>query len=138
MAGVFVDTAYLIALARPGDQWKRAAEQARTELGEVPLVTTDEVLAEFLTALAGGGRQLRARAAKTVRSLLEGRIRVIPQSRESLSRGLERYEHRLDKGYSLQDCISMNVMESEGISEILTADRDFEREGFTVLMKSDT
>ena len=51
--------------------------------------------------------------------------------------GLERYEHRLDKAYSLQDCVAMNVMEAEGIREILTSDHNFEQERFTILMKSD-
>ena len=30
---------------------------------------------------------------------------------------------------------SMNVMEAEGITEILTSDHNFEQEGFTILMK---
>ena len=41
----------------------------------------------------------------------------------------------MDKGYSLQDCVSMNVMESEGINHVLTNDRHFEQEGFVVLMR---
>ena len=139
MAGVFVDTAYLIAMARPDDQWRQAAVTAREGLGEVSLVTTDEVLTEFLAALAGGGALLRSRAANAVRRILDSQTtRVIPQSRESFVSGLERYENRLDKGYSVQDCISMNVMETEGITQILTSDHHFEQEGFTVLMKSDT
>ena len=57
------------------------------------------------------------------------------QSHESFFDGLARYERRLDKDYSLQDCTSMNVMEAEGITEILTSDHNFEQEGFTILMK---
>ena len=139
MAGVFVDAVYLIAMAKPGDQWKQAAVAAREGLDEASLVTTDEVLAEFLAALAGSGPRLRVQAAIAVRRILDSQTtRVIPQSRESFISGLERYENRLDKGYSLQDCISMNVMESEGITQILTSDHHFEQEGFTVLMKSNT
>ena len=51
--------------------------------------------------------------------------------------GLERYEQRRDKSYSLQDCVAMNVMESEDIREILTSDHNFEQERFTILMKPD-
>ena len=29
----------------------------------------------------------------------------------------------------------MNVMETEGITEVLTSDHNFEQEGFTILMK---
>ena len=36
-------------------------------------------------------------------------IRVIPQSRESFLAGLHLYRSRPDKGYSLVDCISMQL-----------------------------
>lgn len=138
MTEIFVDTAYLIALARRHDQWHDTALAARNRLGEVPLVTTDEVLTEFLTAMSNAGSGLREDAAGTVREILEaGAIRIVAQTRQSFLEGLDRYEKRLDKDYSLQDCISMNVMEAEGITEILTSDHNFEQEGFTILMKQD-
>ncbi len=138
MTEIFVDTAYLIALARRHDQWHDTALAARNRLGEVPLVTTDEVLTEFLTAMSNAGPGLRGDAAGTVREILEaGAIRIVAQTRQSFLEGLDRYEKRLDKDYSLQDCISMNVMEAEGITEILTSDHNFEQEGFTILMKQD-
>jgi uncharacterized protein len=42
---------------------------------------------------------------------------------------------RLDKGYSLKDCISMHTMRQRGISEVLTNDRHFEQEGFRALFR---
>jgi predicted nucleic acid-binding protein len=39
-------------------------------------------------------------------------------------------EARPDKGYSLVDCISMQTMRTEGLTEALTNDRHFEQEGF--------
>ena len=136
MTTVFVDTAYWIAIVRRDDQWNEAARAARAQLGSSQLVTTDEVLTEFLTSLSGAGPHMRAEAARAVRDILAAPdIRVVPQSRASFDSGLDRYERRLDKGYSLQDCVSMNVMEAEGITEILTSDHNFEQEGFTILMK---
>ena len=136
MTPVFVDTVYWITTALPNDQWRAAAREARRRLGPVALVTTDEVLAEFLAALSRGGPRVRSAAARTVRAILSGpTVRVIPQSRSSFTRALDRYEARGDKEYSLQDCVSMNVMEAESITRILTNDHHFEQEGFTVLMK---
>lgn len=136
MRSVFADTVYWIATALPNDQWRAAARAARRRLGRVELVTTDEVLTEFLAALSRGGPRVRSAAAQAVRAMLSGsNVRLIPQSRESFSRALGRYEARGDKEYSLQDCASMNVMEAESITQILTNDRHFEQEGFTVLMK---
>jgi predicted nucleic acid-binding protein len=49
MKQVFVDTVYWIAVVRPSDSWKGAAARAREALSEgIQLVTSDEVLAEFL------------------------------------------------------------------------------------------
>jgi len=62
-------------------------------------------------------------------------IRVIPQSRESFLAGLQLYRSRPDKGYSLVDCISMQAMRKEGLTEVLTNDRHFEQEGFRALFR---
>ena len=138
MTVVFVDAAYWIAVFRGDDQWSVAARHAMERLGDPDLVTTEEVLTEFLTALSRHGGGLRARAVQAVRMIRsDANVKVLNQSHDSFLDGLARYEGRLDKGYSLQDCISMNVMESEGITQVLTSDHNFEQEGFTVLMKPD-
>jgi predicted nucleic acid-binding protein len=94
------------------------------------------VLTEFLTALGGSGQKLREQAAKMVHAIVaNANVKVIPQSRDSFLRGLDLYETRADKSYSLTDCISMNAMRAEALTEVLTNDHHFEQEGFTVLMK---
>ena len=40
-----------------------------------------------------------------------------------------------DKGYSLTDCISMNVMRRDGLIEVLTNDEHFTQEGFSCLLR---
>jgi len=135
MKRVFADSNYWIALIRPGDQWADAAKEAWSLLGDALIVTTDGVLIEFLTALSRG-EHMRKQAAKMVRAILENpNVKVIPQTRDSFLKGLTFYENRSDKEYSLTDCISMNVMKAELLEEVLTNDRHFEQEGFTVLIK---
>ena len=46
------------------------------------------------------------------------------------------YNARPDKGYSLADCISMQIMRREGLTDVLTNDRHFEQEGFRALFRS--
>ncbi len=53
----------------------------------------------------------------------------------SFLEALELYESRLDKGYSLTDCISMNVCHKLGITQVLTHDHHFEQEGFSILLQ---
>jgi len=135
MKSVFADSHYWIAIVKPGDQWTDAAKAAKSSLGDVFLVTTDEVLTEFLAALSKG-EHMRRQAAKMVRAIQANpNIRVVPQTRDSFLKGLTLYEDRSDKEYSLTDCISMNVMRSESIVQVLTHDHHFEQENFSVLMK---
>jgi hypothetical protein len=50
-------------------------------------------------------------------------------------RGIQLYNSRLDKDWSLTDCISFVVMRERGITEALTGDHHFEQAGFTTLFK---
>lgn len=113
MKTVFADSQYWIVIVRPGDQYSEAAKTARALLGNVFIVTTDEVLTEFLTALSSGSH-MRKQAAKMVRTILDNpNVKVIPQTRDSFFKGLAFYENRSDKNYSLIDFISMNAMRIE-------------------------
>ncbi|MEK7403629.1 MAG: type II toxin-antitoxin system VapC family toxin [Acidobacteriota bacterium] len=135
MTTVFADTVYWIATVRPEDPWAASANRARQLVGAIRLVTTDEVLIEFLTALSGGGQRAREQAVRMVRALMaHPGVEVIAQSRESFLRGLALYEARRDKDYSMTDCISMDRMRERSISAVLTNDRHFSQEGFAVLM----
>jgi len=136
MRTVFADTLYWYGLANPRDQWHAAVLQVRAQLGSIRIVTTEEVLTEFLTAMSGGGDHLRRAAAALVQTILaDSSAQVLPQSHFSFLRGLELYERRVDKAYSMVDCISMNAMRDEGITEILTNDHHFAQEGFVVLLR---
>ncbi len=50
MRRVFADSLYWIALSHQGDQWHAAALKASHALQRAEIVTTQEMLAEFLTA----------------------------------------------------------------------------------------
>ena len=80
---------------------------------------------------------MRQYLAEFVRDLLANstHVDVVEQSRESFLAGLSLYEKRPDKGYSHVDCISMQLMKAEGLTDALTSDRHFFQEGFTILLK---
>ncbi len=78
---------------------------------------------------------LRQRAAMLVRNLHNKQtVTVRPQSRQTFLIGQTLYDARADKAYSLTDCISMEALRQEGITEILTHDNHFTQEGFTILL----
>jgi uncharacterized protein len=135
MRRIFADTLYWVAITHRKDQWHQAAVAISRALSGCHLVTTDDVLDEVLAAFCEAGPRLRARAVAMVRNLhSQPTITVHTQSRQTFLYGLALYEARPDKGYSLTDCISMETMRAEGITEILTHDNHFTQEGFTVLL----
>jgi uncharacterized protein len=135
MRRIFADTLYWVALTHRKDQWHQAAVTISRRLAGCHLVTTDDVLTELLAAFCEAGPALRHRAATLVRNLHQKpTVTVYPQSRQTFLSGLSLYETRPDKGYSLTDCISMDTMRQEGITEILTHDNHFTQEGFTILL----
>lgn len=137
MTALFADTFYWIALADSADRTHKRALELTAERAASRLVTTDEVLAEYLTFFSGAPDPMRREVAASVRGLLASPVvHVIPQSRASFLAGLDLYAQRPDKGYSLTDCISMQTMRREGLTEALTNDRHFEQEGFRALFRA--
>jgi predicted nucleic acid-binding protein len=136
MKQVFADTFYWVALAHPKDHWHERATTLSKSLGQVQIVTTDEVLVEFLTQLGGHDASLRSKAVALTRSVCaDPYIAVIPQTHTTFEAGLALYEARPDKTYSLTDCISMQTMKAAGITEVLTHDEHFVQEGFRALFR---
>ena len=134
MRTVFADTFYWVAITSGADEAHGSAKDFESALRDARVVTTQEVLAEFLTFYASQGTSLRTRAVSTVDWILDSpAVHAVPQSSESFHEGLALYRSRPDKGYSLTDCISMATMRRERIEEALTNDRHFVQEGFRAL-----
>jgi predicted nucleic acid-binding protein len=88
------------------------------------------LLSEYLIFFSAAPEYLRREVAANVEAILsDPGVRVIPQSHDSFMAGFDLYRARPDKGYSMVDCISMQTMRREGLTEALTNDRRFEQEG---------
>jgi len=136
MTALFADTFYWIALVDLTDSAHQGALTISSERADSPIVTTDEVLAEYLTFFAMAPEQMRRKAVTNAQRILDDPgVQVVPQSRESFLSGMALYGARPDKGYSLTDCISMQTMRKKGLTEVLTNDRHFEQEGFRALFR---
>jgi uncharacterized protein len=132
MTRYFVDAFYWIALLSRRDQWHGRVLAFDATLGDATLYTTDEVLTEFLAFFSASDLRTRA-AAFAQRILWDVRTTVIPQTRTGFLDALALYQARPDKAYSLTDCISMQAMRREGLTDVLTNDRHFTQEGFHIL-----
>jgi predicted nucleic acid-binding protein len=137
VTAVFADTFYWAALTSTEDKDHQRAMNFSRSLKADRIVTTDEVLTEYLAFFSAAKPSVRLQAADNVGVLIRSSsVVVIPQSRESFLAGLELYRTRPDKGYSLTDCISMQTMRREAITQVLTNDRHFEQEGFQALFRA--
>ncbi len=138
---IYVDSGFLIALfdsSEPShDQASRLFDQFNADQ-RIRLVTTRDVLNEFLAHFSRGAGITRIHAASVVLRIFgSAKYRVASLDRDEYLQALELYRNRPDKRYSMVDCIGMTVMRRQGIQEVVATDRDFEQEGFTNLMISD-
>ena len=136
MSQFFADTVYWGALFNQRDQWHHQALTFSHTLTRADQIwTSDAVLTEVLTMFSGAGEYLRRGAARRVRALLSSpNVVLIPATHELFLEGFSLYEARPDKGYSLTDCMSMQIMRREGLTEVLTNDHHFTQEGFQILL----
>lgn len=132
MMRVFADSFYFIALLNERDAGHpRAVELSRER--RALLLTTRWVLAEVADALCESA--WRERVGAFIEFVLSTPGFVVREGSDELFvRGLELYRSRMDKEWSLTDCISFAVMKDEGIMDALTGDHHFLQAGFTVLL----
>jgi predicted nucleic acid-binding protein len=62
-------------------------------------------------------------------------LTIIPQTSAQFESALQRYQRAADKGWSLTDCASFQVMEAEQIQAALTHDQHFAQAGFEPLLR---
>ena len=132
MQTYFADTWFFIALHDRFDSHYSRANAIRMRLGRSAILTHEAVFTEMLAHFAEDGPRSRVRVASIVRDLLRS-IDVVTPDRTLFLRSLARYEQRLDKQYSLVDCMSMIIMEDRGIHHVLTNDHHFTQAGFTIV-----
>ena len=137
MSLVFADTFYWIAVTNLRNPAYEKANVLARSITQGGICATEEVLTEYLNYFAAWGPGLRSKAAINIEIMRESRtVRIMSQSADSFLTGFALYRARLDKGYSLTDCISMETMRSQGIVDALTNDAHFEQEGFRALFRS--
>ena len=133
MTAVFADTFYFLALLDSREPFHEPAAMVSRD-PQFRLVTTEWVLAEFGNAYCHPTD--RADFVALYRALVNHpRVKIIPADTRLFQRGVDLFEQRPDKDWSLVDCLSFVVMRDEGITVALTGDKHFEQAGFAALLK---
>jgi predicted nucleic acid-binding protein len=133
MNRLFADTFYFFAILNAQDRAHQKALEFATG-HEEPIVTTAWVLTEFADGLAATAH--RAAFSRLVARLeADPENEIVAPTEELMARGIELYNARPDKQWSLTDCISFLVMQDRQITQALTGDHHFEQAGFEALLK---
>lgn len=129
----FGDTSFFIALLSADDTSHDLALLRARELAGRRLITSTWVLVELANACSPPLRRkgfhdtmefLRSHAGATI---IEPRL-------IDYEKGVKLYMERMDKSWSLTDCISFVLMAEGGLNEALTADHHFEQAGYSALL----
>jgi uncharacterized protein len=135
MKQVFIDTYHFVASFNANDELHAWVVEVEQDLGAAKLVTSEMVLAEVLNYFSAFRYEIKQGVVESVLDLLlDDENEIILHTHDAFLRGAELYAARLDKGYSLTDCISMNLMRERGITDVLTHDHHFTQEGFNILL----
>ena len=97
------------------------------------IVTTEAVCWEWLNSMsAAATRKVAADGFEQIRR--DSLIEVVRQSEDLSEAAIRLFSGRLDKDWSLTDCLSFVVMERRDIRDALTADHHFEQAGFRAVL----
>src|SRR5262245_42871109 len=130
---ILVDTGFLIALSQPSDSLHSRARAWASRIDE-PLLLTQHVLVEVINHLSRIADRSRANLIASV-VLTDPGYEVFHVPEEGFEEGWKLHRQRLDKEWSLTDCISFHVMRERNITRALAYDIHFEQAGFEALLR---
>ena len=127
---VFADTNFYVAMLNSRDQY-HARAMAYTSNTTDRIVTSDFVLLEvanFHTKPAD--RPVFVSFLTLLRH--HPRTTIVSANTNWMQRGIDLFAKRLDKEWSLTDCITFEMMSDLGLTHGLTADHHIIQAGFTI------
>jgi predicted nucleic acid-binding protein len=132
MKAVFADTSFFAALLNSDDVHHEQA-RAWSEAYAGRVIVTEYILIELGAFFAR--RKHRPLFLALLDDLaLDPQTLIVACSRALYRRGLALFADRLDKDWSLTDCISFAVMKKRKLTNALTADHHFEQAGFRAIL----
>ena len=139
MSSIFVDTGFWVGFINPNDALHHVANRLAPRLSKRNWITSDLVVTEFLNQFASAGEYWRTRVADYARRAIvdNSRIEVVESTPELLTRAIDLYSNRPDKGWGLTDCVSFLIMEDHAVTDALAYDRHFEQAGFVAIMRAE-
>jgi predicted nucleic acid-binding protein len=138
MAALFADTSSWGNVADPTQPFHALAAsvyRAARQHG-ITVVTTNYVITELIALLTSPLRISRPKAVAFIDALRSSPfVEVVHVDAIVENEAWQLLKNRLDKEWSLVDCVSFTEMQKRGITDALTSDHNFEQAGFVCLLK---
>jgi len=132
---LFLDTGYVIARFNRRDQYHASARKLAGAITVArELWTTDAVLLEVSSAFSHPDHRS---IAITIWDEFHGgdrRCRTCEAAGSQLEQAVALFRERVDKAWSLTDCLSFVVMKEQHLVDALTTDQHFTQAGFRALL----
>lgn len=136
MKVVFADTGYWIALLNPQDELHNKARKISELLNPVHIITSEAVLIKVFSYFSQQGEMFEEVASNLIDSVHQHpNTTVVSQTSVQFRAGMLFHMKRPNQAWSLTDCVSFKIMESQGISEALTYNEHFEQAGYIALLR---
>jgi uncharacterized protein len=132
---ILIDTSYLVALGDPRDALHRRANRWAASVRE-RLLVTEYVIIEVVNHFSRVPMRSRGHRLLELARTDPG-FEYLPAEHQLFAAGLNLHQRTPDKGWSLTDCISMELMHDRGITQALTHDHHFEQAGFEAILRRD-
>ncbi len=132
---VYVDTAALIALVHKRDSFHEKSVTVYKKLHNrnTRFVTTRAVLLEIGNTFSRSSQ--RPLAISIFRLVNDSPFwEVLPVDGKWFTAGMELFQRRNDKDWSLTDGIGIVVAEAYSVKKVFTSDRHFKQAGFKILL----
>ncbi|NEO57085.1 MAG: type II toxin-antitoxin system VapC family toxin [Okeania sp. SIO3B5] len=137
MRKVFADTGYWVALLNPRDELHQKVQEVSEAITPVHIFTSEMVLTEVLNDFSKRGNFFRQAVIELIENIYKHpNVTVVKQTSSQFQEGLFLYKQRVDKQWSLTDCVSFQIMEYYNILEALAYDKHFEQAGFIALLRN--
>lgn len=123
---------------QPRDQYHAGAVQLDDVVNSCREIwTTDAVLLKIAAGFSAPVERETAIAFWDQFRSGDSRYRLVDSGSLNLDRAMSLFRTRMDKSWSLTDCLSFVVMAAEGLTDALTPDQHFVQAGYRALMIED-
>lgn len=134
MSSVFLDTSFFIALYNKDDEYHEKAVSILTDIKGCRFVLTQAIILEIGNAFSDSC--FKKTGIKILRELEtnSSKYEIVDYDQKIHRQAFQLFESRIDKDWSLTDCISFAAMKNLRLNQALTTDRHFIQAGFESLL----